>query len=66
MSDGEWTFPQSGINRLIQDNTIINKIEFHSIAFGPRANKDILSRMANSFPNGQGFMSDAPNAQALA
>ena len=42
MSDGQWSFPQSGINRLIQDNTIINKIEFHSIAFGSRADKDIL------------------------
>jgi uncharacterized protein YegL len=59
MSDGVWSFPLSGINRLIQDSTIINKIEFHSIAFGQNANKDILSRMANSFPNGQGFMSDA-------
>ena len=62
MSDGEWSFPQSGINRLIQDDTIINKIEFHSIAFSSRANKDILTRMANSFPEGQGFMSDALNA----
>ena len=65
MTDGDCTFPQSGINRLIQDNTLINKIEFHSIAFGRSANKDILSRMANSFPNGQGIMSDAPNAEAL-
>ena len=62
MSDGVWSFPLSGINRLLQDSTIINKIEFHSIAFGSKANKDILSRMANSFPNGQGIMSDAPNA----
>ena len=50
MTDGDCTFPQSGINRLIQDNTLINKIKFHSIAFGPHANKDIVYRMANSFP----------------
>ena len=62
MSDGECSFPQSGINRLIYDNSIINKIEFHSIAFGPGANKDILQRMADSFPERQGIMSDAPNA----
>jgi hypothetical protein len=52
MSDGVWTFPESGINKLIQENTIINKIDFHSIAFGPNADKDILSRMASSFPKG--------------
>ncbi len=39
-----------------------NKIEFHSIAFGSAADKDILQRMADSFPEGQGIMSDAPNA----
>ena len=38
LTDGDCTFPQSGINRLIQDNTLINKIQFHSIGFGPNAN----------------------------
>ena len=50
MSDGVWSFPQSGIDRIIKDNTIIDKIEFHSIAYGSGADKDILQRMADSFP----------------
>ena len=62
MSDGGCSHPEKGIKRFLDDKLIINKIEFHSIAFGPRANKDILQRMANSFPMGQGIMSDAPNA----
>ena len=34
MSDGDCTFPYSGIDKIVNDQTIINKIEFHSIAFG--------------------------------
>ena len=46
----------------MDDKLIINKIEFHSIAFGSGADKRILQKMADSFPEGQGKMSDAPNA----
>ena len=39
MSDGEWTFPEKGIKRLLDEKSIIKKVEFHSIAFGSGANK---------------------------
>ena len=42
MSDGDSKFTQSGINSLVQDDTIIDKIGFNSIAFGSDANKVIL------------------------
>jgi hypothetical protein len=42
MSDGGAEFPSSSINKLINDKTIIDKIEFHSVAFGGGANKTIL------------------------
>ena len=42
MSDGVWTFPQRGIDQLVNDETIIDKIEFHSIAFGNGADRKIL------------------------
>ena len=42
MSDGESEFPEQGINRLLEDYEFVEKIEFHSIAFGPVADKDIL------------------------
>jgi hypothetical protein len=38
MSDGEWTFPNDGIKKLVDDKNIIDKIEFHSVAFGANAN----------------------------
>ena len=64
MSDGVWTFPQKGIDQLVNDETIISKIEFHSIAFGNGADRKTLQRMADLFPGGK--MSFALDAQALA
>jgi hypothetical protein len=37
MSDGGASFPTSGINKLVNDKSIIDKIEFHSVAFGEGA-----------------------------
>jgi hypothetical protein len=39
MSDGGCKFPEQGIKRLLDENKIIKKIEFHSIAFGSGADK---------------------------
>ena len=63
MSDGVWTFPTDGIKKLVEEKQIIDKIEFHSVAFGEYANQDILKKMSDSFPNGQ--LSVALTAEAL-
>ena len=42
MSDGGSSFPNDGINRFVNEKSIINKIEFHSVAFGSGANTSIL------------------------
>ena len=39
MSDGAWSFPEKGIQNLVSDKSIIDKIDFHTCAFGPGANK---------------------------
>jgi hypothetical protein len=63
MSDGGASFPESSIKKLVNDKKIIDKIEFHSVAFGSEADKTILKKIADSFPNGK--LSDAPTAEAL-
>ncbi len=42
MSDGVCGFPDDGIKKLVEDKTIIDKIEFHSVAFGSGADQKIL------------------------
>lgn len=42
MSDGGCGFPHDGVKKLIDDKTIIDKIEFHSVAFGSGADTKIL------------------------
>jgi hypothetical protein len=37
MSDGGASFPESSIKKLVNDKKIIDKIEFHSVAFGSEA-----------------------------
>ncbi len=63
MSDGRWNYPERGI-QLIQNAQYFNKISFYSIAYGSKADKIILKKMADQFPGGK--LIDAPNAKALA
>ncbi len=53
MSDGGSSFPYDGINSFVNEKSIIDKIEFHSVAFGSSADTSILSKIATSFPNGK-------------
>ena len=42
MSDGGSSFPYDGIKGFVNEKSIIDKIEFHSVAFGSGADKSIL------------------------
>ena len=37
MSDGGCGFPDNGIKKLVEEKKIIDKIDFHSVAFGSGA-----------------------------
>ena len=37
MSDGVSEFPKDGVKKLVDEKTLIDKIEFHSVAFGEGA-----------------------------
>lgn len=64
MSDGGADYPKKGIEMLLSDQNLVNKIEFNSVAYGSKAKKEILNNIAKNFPVGK--LIDAPNAEALA
>ncbi len=53
MSDGKAKFPDSAVDLHKLNTTFKDKIEFYSVAFGRRANINILTQIANEMPNGK-------------